>query len=136
MNRCHGRRHGALMLAIASLATAFVPSHAQAQGRVFPDSALRGHLVVTNPPDVLLNGQPARLSPGSRIRGTSNTLVFPQSLQQQSLVVNYTREATGLVHDVWILTAYEAAQPRAGWDGVIRNYRFQSEQDAAKSSGR
>jgi hypothetical protein len=38
----------------------------------FPATALRGELVVTQPPDVLLNGKPARLAPGARIRNEDN----------------------------------------------------------------
>jgi len=90
---------------------------------MFPEQALRGLLVVGTPPAITINDQAAQLSPGSRIRDTSNRIIFAQSLAGKQLVVNYTREATGLVHEVWLLTPAEAAQPRAGAsDMVIRNY--------------
>jgi len=82
--------------------------------RLFPASALRGRLVVTQSPEVMLNGTPDRLSPGARIRGKNNLLVVPASLAGQEQLVNYAREANGMIHDVWILTDSEARLPRAG----------------------
>jgi hypothetical protein len=78
--------------------------------RPFPATALRGELQVTQPPEVLLNGQTARLSPGSRIRGADNMLYLSASLSGHRLLVHYTREPSGLVQDVWILTPDEAAR--------------------------
>jgi hypothetical protein len=78
--------------------------------RPFPATALRGALVVTQPPEVLINGAPDRLSPGSRIRGANNMLQMSAALVGQKLLVHYTREPSGLVHDVWILTPDEAAR--------------------------
>lgn len=80
--------------------------------RQFPPQALRGTLQVVQPPDILLDGQATRLSPGARIRNTQNTLALSASLVGQTWVVNYTREPLGLVHEVWILTPAEAALPR------------------------
>ena len=84
-------------------------AHAQLNVREFPPTAQRGILVVTYPPVIQLNGQPDRLSPGARIRGTNSLLVLSGSIVGQSLVVNYVREPMGLVHEVWILTPEEAA---------------------------
>jgi hypothetical protein len=78
--------------------------------RPFPATALRGALVVVQPPDVLLNGAPERLSPGARIRGANNMLQMSAALVGQKLLVHYTREPSGLVHDVWILTPDEATR--------------------------
>ena len=78
--------------------------------RPFPATALRGALVITQPPEVLLNGAPARLSPGARIRGANNMLQLSATLVGQNLLVHYTREPSGLVHDVWVLTPDEAAR--------------------------
>jgi hypothetical protein len=78
--------------------------------RPFPATALRGALLVTQPPDVLINGVSDRLSPGARIRGANNMLQMSGSLVGQKLLVHYTREPSGLVHDVWILTPDEAAR--------------------------
>ncbi|MBV8123045.1 MAG: hypothetical protein JOY60_09285 [Burkholderiaceae bacterium] len=77
--------------------------------RQFPANAYRGVLVVTQAPAVTVNGQAAQLAPGSRIHGATNLLVFASELTGQSLVVNYTTESSGLVREVWILNAAEAA---------------------------
>ncbi len=101
------------MLRCASLAAVLVAcvSSAQAQApRKFPANALRGELVVTQPPQALLNQQPARLSPGSRIRGTNNLLVMSGAVVGQKLVVHYTLDTLGLVHEVWVLTPEELAR--------------------------
>ncbi len=96
----------ALALALPCLAAAALAQTT----RPFPATALRGSLQVTQPPDVLLNGEAERLSPGARIRGTNNLLQLSGSLVGQNLLVHYTREPSGLVHDVWILTPEEAAR--------------------------
>ena len=78
--------------------------------RPFPATALRGELMVTQAPDLQLNGEPARLSPGARIRSANNMLQMSASLTGQPLLVHYTREPSGLVHEIWILTPEEAAR--------------------------
>ena len=84
------------------------PACAQVQ-RNFPQNALRGTLAVGTPPEVLLNGQVASLAPGARIRGQENMVVLSGALVGAKLVVNYTVDTHGLVKDVWILRAEEAA---------------------------
>ena len=49
------------------------PAAAQLQ-RNFPQNALRGAIVLTDPPDITLNGNAARLAPGARIRGKTNMI--------------------------------------------------------------
>ena len=83
---------------------------AQTVGRPIPPLAQRGTLVITQPPNVLLNGQPERLSPGARIRGTNNLLALSGTLVGQTLPVRYLREPQGQIHEIWILTAVEAQQ--------------------------
>ena len=83
-------------------------AHAQAH-RNFPANTLRGEMVVTAPPEVLLNGKPERLAPGSRIRGEDNLLQMSAALAGRKLVVHYTRETNGLLFDVWVLNATELA---------------------------
>jgi hypothetical protein len=78
--------------------------------RGFPANALRGEIAFGQPPEVQLNGQPARLAPASRIRGTNNLLVMSGALVGQKAVVNYTLDPLGLVLDVWILTDAERAK--------------------------
>lgn len=116
MNRCLPRRFPrltALMLALAAYMALSLPAPVAAQTapRIPPISpaAKRGVLVVTAPPEVLLNGQPERLAPGARIRGRNNLLVLSASLVGQELLVSYVRDQLGLLHQVWILTEAEAA---------------------------
>jgi len=94
------------LTAMAAFATT---GHAQVQ-RNFPADALRGALVVVDPPAALLNGQPARLAPGARIRDANNLQQLSGSLVGAKLLVHYTLDPLGLIHDVWILTPQEAAK--------------------------
>ncbi len=95
----------------ALLVTAPPPASAQLQLlRPFPATALRGDIVVTQPPEILLNDRPARLAPGARIRGTDNLLLLSGTLAGQRLVVHYTLDGLGQLLDVWVLTAAELAR--------------------------
>ena len=123
MNRCFKARFSAvcvtLLLAMplavapvgASAQTDYIPT-APARIRPFPTTALRAALVVTQAPNVLIDGRPARLSPGVRIHGANNMLVMSATLTGQQLLVNFVREPQGLVHEVWILTEAEARLPQ------------------------
>jgi hypothetical protein len=97
-------------MAIATLvaATLIAPAAAQVQ-RNFPQNALRGEIVVGTPPEIAVNGESARLAPGARIRNTRNMVEVSGGLVGQHLLVNYTVDSYGLVKDVWILRADEAA---------------------------
>jgi hypothetical protein len=86
-----------------------LPAVAQVQ-RNFTDKALRGEIVFGTPPEIKLNGKPARLAPGARIRDQGNLLLMPGSLAGGKAVVNYTTELEGMVLDVWILRPDEAAR--------------------------
>ena len=108
----------AALAAVALVAAA--PAQAQTH-RPFPAYALRGELVVVQTPDVLLNGQPARLAPGARIKGDTNLLLQPASLTGQKFVVHYTVEPGGLIMDVWVLNPAELANkvwPRTPQEGA------------------
>lgn len=98
----------AALVAAAAL-SALAPAEAQVQ-RNFPASALRGELVVVQPPEVRLNGRAARLAPGARIRGADNMIVVSGALVQQKLLVHYTFDTLGEIRDVWVLNAAEAAR--------------------------
>ena len=98
-------RHVTALLAAAVLAA---PAAAQVQ-RSFPQNALRGSLVIGVAPDIILNGQRARLAPASRIRDQNNMIVVPGGLIGGPYLVNYNVDTTGLVKDVWILRGEEAA---------------------------
>lgn len=130
MIRC-SRLFKSCMLALCLLAvSSLLPASAQAQGllRQFPKAALRGMLEVTAPPQILINGQVARLSPGARIKGANNLLVMSGTLVGQAVLVNYVRDNQGMVHEVWILSAEEAQEKRAGME-PLRNFIFASEAD-------
>ncbi len=119
MNRClrsitataRTLRAALLTTALFALASG---AFAQEAVRPFPATAKRATLQVTYPPEILLNGQVARLSPGARIRGANNMLVMSGSLAGQTVLVNYVRDAQGMVHEVWLLNATEAKQPKEG----------------------
>ena len=97
----------ALPLALAA-ALAATTADAQMQRR-FPATALRGELVIVAPPEVRLNGQSARLSPGTRIRDTNNMLAMSASLVDVRLPVHYTIDINGEIGDVWLLRPEELA---------------------------
>ena len=101
MNRC---------VLMAALALALAGAVSAQTSRPFPAHALRGTLVVVQPPEVQLNSQPARLAPGSRIRGADNLVQMSGALVGAQLLVHYTLDPTGLLQDVWILTPDEAAR--------------------------
>lgn len=121
MNRCP-----TTISALAALLIS-LPLSAQAQSgtRDFPAKALRGTLVVVQPPNVTMDGRETRLSPGARIHNTNNALVRSSSLLNQELVVNYTVDLRDQIHNVWILTEAEAKEKRAGF-GVQRNFVFEA----------
>jgi hypothetical protein len=101
--------HTMLRCALAALLTAsfMLPAAAQVQ-RNFPATALRGEVQFGSPPEVLLNGKPARLAPGSRIRGENNMLQMSGALVNVKATVHYTIEPqSGLLLDVWLLTPDE-----------------------------
>jgi hypothetical protein len=83
-----------------------LPAAAQLQ-RNFTDKALRGEVVFGAPPEITLNGKPARLAPGARIRDDHNLVLMPGTLVGRKLVVNYTTELEGMLLDVWILSRSE-----------------------------
>jgi hypothetical protein len=125
MNRCL-LPSGLIAVFLFSL-TALSSAHAQAVQREFPAKAVRGSMVIVQPPLVAMDDKPTRLAPGARILDTSNRLVQPATLVNQELTVNYTLDLRGQVHHVWLLSEAEAKVKRAG-SGVQRNYVFESQQ--------
>ena len=117
---------------LGASALSFNLAQAQAGVREFPASAHRGMLVVTAPPEVLVNGKAARLSPGARIKGVNNLLVLSSTLAGSSVLVNYRKDAQGLIHEAWILSPEEAAQERSGLETVL-NFIFSSDADKPKT---
>ena len=92
-----------LLIALA----AALPAQAQ---RLFERNALRGELVIKAPPEVLLNGKAARLSPGARIHNANNMLQLSGSLLEQKLLVHDRLDGQGQLQEVWILSPAEAAK--------------------------
>lgn len=111
MNRCFPARAQRALLALAGLGLCTL-TLAQNAPRNFPANALRGSLVVTQPPAITIDGRAARLSPGARIKGPDNLLVLSGTVIGQDLLVNYTLEPHGMVHEVWVLTPAEALEKR------------------------
>ena len=118
MNRCNASvfraplRRKLLQLALTAplLGLVFTAS-AQVNVRPFPPNVERGLLLVEAPPVIQLNGKVERLSPGARIRGLNNMLLMSGSIIGKTLLVNFSRNPTGEVHEVWVLTDAEAALP-------------------------
>ena len=107
------------------------PAASEPGVRRFPANALRGRLVVTQAPQLVIDGKAERLSPGARIRGPQNQLLMASALAGQNLIVNFTRESYGNVHEVWILTADEQRQKLKAATPE-RNFIFSSEADKPK----
>ena len=109
MNRCTAALLSAFLLSpVLQLMSG--PADAQVLlVRNFPAAAQRGVMQIVQPPEMVLNGLPDRLSPGAQIRDPNNMLVMSGSLVGMSLNVEFVREPQGMVHRVWILTDAEAA---------------------------
>jgi len=107
---------------LAALAALFVCVGAHAQlARNFPNTALRGALVVVQSPVVTVNGTEARLGAGARIWGPDNLLKTPASLTGAKLAVHYTVDTQGLLEQVWILRPEEAA--KTPWPTTVQEAR-------------
>jgi hypothetical protein len=104
------------IFAILFIAVQAINTPATAQMvRNFPDSALRGKIAFKSPPQIELDGKAERLSAGARIRDEQGVLAMTGALEGKSFTVNFRREAsTGLVHEVWILSAEEQKVKRDG----------------------
>lgn len=131
MNRCKTSLYALIFIALGAVG---VPGAAQdvaavqeqneaaAGGRTFPIGTLRGQFMVLNPPEIQLDGQAERLAPGAQIRSAQRMLVTPAAIVGQNLLVNYTRDAAGLVRQVWILTPEEGRAERASADRPMFNF--------------
>jgi hypothetical protein len=78
--------------------------------RTFPQNSLRGRIAFGEPPEVMLNDQPARLSPGARVRTENNMLALSGTLTGRRVDVNYTLDNAGQVRDVWVLRDEERSR--------------------------
>ena len=138
MNRWTRRALSGLVLFVisAAAATAFAQGLTREAPRdVTPAIIAIGH----TPPDITVNGKPDRLSPGSRIRDVNNMLVLSGSLAGKSVYTVYKRDAAGLVHEVWMLTAAEyeklGGTDQGSPEGYKRFYEFLNLIFAARMGG-
>lgn len=140
MNRCSRHRSDpAQRRRLLVLASAFTlgfclsagASAQQMSARSFPAQAKRGMLAVTAPPEVKINGQTQRLSPGVRILGPTNMLVMSTALVGHTVAVNYLVDTGGMVNQVWILNAAEMEAQRGTWD-TVTNFVFGSSGEQPK----
>jgi len=105
--------------------------------RQFPKDAKRGELVVLTAPEIAMDSKPDRMSPAVRIRDINNNLVLSGTLANQRLVVNYLRDNTGLVHNVWVLNAEEVKQKMPGQpEGILSNIRSMFDTPTVKDDGK
>ena len=101
--------HTAFLVLVLAVVASCASDRSYDRGqRHFPQNALRGAIVFGEAPDILLNGDAARLAPGARIRDANNLMVVPSGLLGARALVHYTVDTSGLVKDVWILTPGEA----------------------------
>ena len=92
--------------------------------------------MVLTVPEISLDSKPDRLSPAVRIRDINNYLVLSGTLANQRLVVNYVRDNTGLVHNVWVLNNEEIKQKMPGMpEGILSNIRSMFETPVVKDDG-
>jgi hypothetical protein len=144
MNRCNFRLTPFLVALAASAGLLGLPALAQTDPaepakpnvRNFPPKAVRGEMVVLAPPVIAMDGKQDRLSVGARIRDVNNNFVMSGPFLNQKLVVNYLRDNTGQVQDVWILNTEEAKEKRAGNSDTFFNFTTGSSTKAAADDGK
>jgi hypothetical protein len=96
-----------LICAVLSLA---IQAALAAPPRTFPANAQRGTVSGSIYPQVLINDQVQRLSPGAKIFSRQNLIIMPSTLLNKVYAVNYTVDKQGYIDRVWILTDEEIAQ--------------------------
>jgi hypothetical protein len=97
------------MRALALVAAALFAVAAFAQLRTIPPDAKRATISPVQERIIELDGKREMLAPGVQIRDAMNRIMVPNALPANSLV-KYRRDASGAVHEVWILTPAEAAR--------------------------
>jgi len=149
MNRCDFRLTPSLLALAASAGLLGLPALAQTDQstqavqatssaeavkpnvRQFPAKALRGEMVVLAPPVISMDGKQDRLSVGARIRDANNNFTLSTPLLNKPLLVNYLRDNTGQVQEVWILNAEEVKEKRAGGTATLFNFTTDSSSSTA-----
>ena len=79
--------------------------------------------VSMTPPIITVDGKDDRLSPGARVRDRNNMMVLTGQMAGQTLYTVYRRDAAGMVHEVWILSAEEYAKVGGNDDGNPEGYQ-------------
>ena len=144
MNRCNSRLTPFLLALGAAACLLGLPAWAQTDPeapaklnvRKFPPKAVRGEMVVLAPPVISMDGKQDRLSVGARIRDVNNNFVMSGPFLNQKLVVNYVRNNTGQVQDVWILNTEEAKEKRGGKSDTFFNFNTGSSTTAPADDGK
>lgn len=97
--------------AVAGLCVAASAAFAQGLVREAPKDVKPAIIAISaTPPVITVDGKADRLSPGARIRDLNNLQVMSASLAGRSVYTVYRRDGSGLVHEVWLLTADEYAK--------------------------
>ena len=133
MNRCAMKRPArrAVLRLLPAMALVLLPALAQAQTmRLFPRHALRGEIAFSSYPELVLNGQAARLSPGARVRDAANVQPMHGELVGKKFIVNFTLTSMGMVQEVWILAPAEIA--RQPWPRTLQESQSWSFDQAAQ----
>ncbi|HEY8359336.1 MAG TPA: hypothetical protein VIL30_17945 [Ramlibacter sp.] len=113
-------------ISTALLSLSFASCAVVAQGivREAPRDVKPAMLAVSaTPPIVAINGEPARLSPGARIRDTNNMLVLSGALAGKTVPSVYKSDALGNVHEVWLLTPEEYSKVGGAKVGDPEGYK-------------
>lgn len=100
----------AVCLAVAA-SLVHAPVHAQSL-RPLPASARLADFEMRQYPEILLNGELARMSAGAQIRDAQNRIVMPAGIRGTHPVL-YERDPSGQVSRIWILTADEVKAAKA-----------------------
>lgn len=79
--------------------------------------------VSATPPVITVDGTPDRFSPGARIRDRNNMLMLSGQLAGKTLYTVYRRDASGMVHEVWLLNQEEYARLGGVTTGDPQGYR-------------
>ena len=100
-----------IRMTASAVALGFAASLAFAQQRMIPISpkAKRADITFDGTPNILIDGQAARLAPGARIQDRNNMLTMHGSLQGSAKARYLIEETTGNVIAIWILTDQEIA---------------------------
>ena len=79
--------------------------------RHFPDIADKGYMRFVDPPEVTVNGERLRISPGARIKDERNMMLHMSQLKGKARHVMFVRDAMQQVGDIWILSEHERKEP-------------------------